>query len=365
MYRFLLLKEVEKCIGSYHEFVQELLKCINELTDLESVEFLTDEEKKLRFKQDTQTVFKELKTLENGKIVAHSVVKVATRTKLKHYITKLKYEDYDILEKYIDLVNNYEKILSGLYTDSTKYSISIQDSFTYLYEKILNTKVFNAEIGSKDELTLNKFKNLLLLDQNICPYCDRHEIETNGVSIDHFLPKSKYPLFSIYPKNLVMACPVCNERIKGDRIELPIFHPYYDEVANFFKFKLVNEEIQISLVKGINSLNEKKTTNFLSLFKIKTRFNEGGMVKKLEGYYTNIRKDVYHELKRSEVTLEDIKLKINDKYKREVERLIEEKRKSALTKLKLDYLEQVNNPKEIDKISRMIKQDIKDYQLIN
>ncbi|MES5896653.1 hypothetical protein [Bacillus cereus group sp. RP43] len=89
------------------------------------------------------------------------------------------------------------------------------------------------------------------------------------------------------------------------------------------------------------------------------------MVKKLRDFYRNIRKDVYHELKNSEVTLEDIKLKITDKYKREVERLIEDKRKSALTKLKLDYLEQMNNPKEIEKISRTIKQDIKDYQETN
>ncbi|WP_324287187.1 HNH endonuclease [Bacillus cereus] len=365
MYKFLLLEEVETRIGSYHGFVLELLKCINNLPNLESIEHLTDEEKELRFKTDFQVVIDELKTLKKNETVAatnHSFIKVATKTDLKKYITKLKYEEYNILKKYMDLTNNYENILSNLYKDSTEYSTSLQHSFTYLYEKLLKTKVFNEVIGNKDKLAINEFKNLLLLDHNVCPYCDWHEIEKAGVSIDHFLPKSKFPLFSIYPKNLVMSCPTCNDRIKGDRIKLPIFHPYYDEVANYFKFRLVNEEIKISFVKGINPLDKKKAENFLSLFKVETRFNENGMAKKLDNFYRDIRNDVYNELKKNEVTLEDIKLRITSEFKRHVDRLIENKRKSALTKLKLDYLEQINNPKEIDIVSRMINFDIKNFQ---
>ena len=37
MYKFLLLEEVETRIGAYHGFVLELLKCINDLPDLESI----------------------------------------------------------------------------------------------------------------------------------------------------------------------------------------------------------------------------------------------------------------------------------------------------------------------------------------
>ncbi|PEX07128.1 hypothetical protein COD78_18110 [Bacillus cereus] len=365
MYKFLLLEEVETRIGAYHGFVLELLKCINNLPNLESIKHLTVEEKEARFKTDLQVVIGELKTLKKNKTAAvtyHSVVKVATKTDLKKCITKLKYEEYNISEKYMELTKNYENILSNLYKDSTEYSTSMQHSFTYLYEKLLQTKVFNEVIGNKDKLAINEFKNLLLLDHNVCPYCDWYEIEVAGVSIDHFLPKSKFPLFSIYPKNLVMSCPTCNDRIKRDHIKFPIFHPYYDEVANYFKFKLVNEEIKISFVKGINSLDKEKAKNFLSLFKIETRFNENGMAKKLEDFYTDIRNDVYTDLKDEKVTLEDIKLRIISEFNKQVDRLIKKKRKSALTKLKLDYLEQINNPKEIDFVSGMINFDIKNFQ---
>lgn len=89
------------------------------------------------------------------------------------------------------------------------------------------------------------------------------------------------------------------------------------------------------------------------------------MAKKLGDFYKDIRNDVYNELKKREVTLEDIKLKITYKLRNQVERLIRNKRKSALTKLKLDYLDQITNPKEIDKISRMIKYDIRKYREID
>lgn len=368
MYKYLLLDEVEKRIGSYHNFVLALLKCINELTNLESTKHLTDDEKKLRFESDLKVVSEELKILKKSKTVAtntHSVLKVATATNLKKHITKLKYEDYDILQKYLDLTNNYERILSDLYNDSTEYSSSLQQSFTYLYEDLLETKTFNVAIGNKDKVAINEFKKLLLLEHNVCPYCDWYEIEIAGVSIDHFLPKSKFPLLSIYPRNLVMACPTCNDRIKGNRIKFPISHPYYDEVAKFFKFSLINEEIQISFVEGISQLDETKVKNFLTLFKIETRFNENRMVNKLEKLSRSIRNDVYNELKKSVVTLDDIKAKIIYRLKREVEMLIENKRKTPLTKLKLDYLEQINNPKEIEKMSKSVKYDIKKYQEID
>ncbi|OTW83499.1 hypothetical protein BK710_18540 [Bacillus thuringiensis serovar sumiyoshiensis] len=93
--------------------------------------------------------------------------------------------------------------------------------------------MFNEVIGNKNKTASNEFKNLLLLDHNVCPNCDWHEIEKAGISIKHFLPISKFPLFSIYPRNVVMACSTYNDRIKRNRMELIIFHPYYDEVANF------------------------------------------------------------------------------------------------------------------------------------
>lgn len=66
-----------------------------------------------------------------------------------------------------------------------------------------------------------------------CPFCGISESST----IDHYLPKEKYPEFSIFPKNLVPCCAVCNTR-KLDRIldagtNVRMFlHPCYDSIPD-------------------------------------------------------------------------------------------------------------------------------------
>ena len=66
-------------------------------------------------------------------------------------------------------------------------------------------------------------------NQDTCPICDTLLIETD--SIEHFLPKSKYPALSIHPFNLFPSCEKCNHK-KGDKdpllnMKYPyILHPY-------------------------------------------------------------------------------------------------------------------------------------------
>lgn len=61
-----------------------------------------------------------------------------------------------------------------------------------------------------------------------CPYCRKREVTT----IDHYLSKTKYPVFSVAPGNLVPSCSDCN-KIK-DNIEFTsrdeeVIHPYFDD----------------------------------------------------------------------------------------------------------------------------------------
>ena len=66
-----------------------------------------------------------------------------------------------------------------------------------------------------------------------CPFCGISESST----LDHYLPKERYPEFSVFPKNLVPSCAVCNTR-KRDRIldggtNVRMFlHPCYDVVPS-------------------------------------------------------------------------------------------------------------------------------------
>lgn len=58
-----------------------------------------------------------------------------------------------------------------------------------------------------------------------CPTCGIGQVYT----IDHFLPKSKFPFFSVLPENLVPSCRDCNTgKLAAAANDAQSFHPYYD-----------------------------------------------------------------------------------------------------------------------------------------
>ena len=67
-----------------------------------------------------------------------------------------------------------------------------------------------------------------------CPLCGFGQAKT----LDHYLPKSRYPQFSVFPSNLVPACYDCNigkrNGVANDRVSQSI-HPYFDQA-------LINEQ---------------------------------------------------------------------------------------------------------------------------
>jgi hypothetical protein len=64
-----------------------------------------------------------------------------------------------------------------------------------------------------------------------CPVCGSG---TTG-HVDHYLPRSVYPEFSIMRANLVPACPHCNSSVKGAHVKGAgserFIHPYFDAWA--------------------------------------------------------------------------------------------------------------------------------------
>lgn len=65
--------------------------------------------------------------------------------------------------------------------------------------------------------------------QGICPLCGQRPVST----LDHYLPKTKFPSLSVVLYNLVPACSECN-KTKSDKIpkkaEDQTIHPYYDDL---------------------------------------------------------------------------------------------------------------------------------------
>ncbi|MEU5435417.1 hypothetical protein AB0G73_18845 [Streptomyces sp. NPDC020719] len=99
--------------------------------------------------------------------------------------------------------------------------------------------------ADRDELTNNYTDRLLkkshpardvydalkgIAYKGICPLCGHRDVET----LDHQLPKMKYPLLSVVPSNLVPACHKCNT-IKSDAdpgtAGEQTLHPYFDDLG--------------------------------------------------------------------------------------------------------------------------------------
>lgn len=77
-----------------------------------------------------------------------------------------------------------------------------------------------------------------------CPLCSQLPVST----VDHYLPKSKYPAISVYPRNLVPACGRCNgyKLAEADALTL---HPYYDNVENIRWLKCILSDGEAIAVK--------------------------------------------------------------------------------------------------------------------
>lgn len=107
-----------------------------------------------------------------------------------------------------------------------------KDDMTYLYEGGLlkvgaGRHIYDAIMG--------------LATNSRCPYCGHRRVR----QLDHFLPKAKYPSFSVTPLNLVPSCSDCNkDKLDGDAnelVDLPL-HPYFDDIDNVCWLKAEVEE---------------------------------------------------------------------------------------------------------------------------
>lgn len=74
-------------------------------------------------------------------------------------------------------------------------------------------------------------KIMVLASNGKCPYCGVRNVKT----LDHFMAKSIYPIFSVTPINLLPCCSDCNKEKKSIKytsyIDTPI-NPYFDDYNN-------------------------------------------------------------------------------------------------------------------------------------
>lgn len=108
----------------------------------------------------------------------------------------------------------------------------------------------------------------------VCPYCDIDTAITgSNNNVEHFLPKSKYPLIAMNPLNLLSSCYACNkaDEGKGDRIpEVPIVSPYNEKIGDFAKFEVDFLSKKITLI----NLGGQEHHNYFKFLQLYSRYSD-------------------------------------------------------------------------------------------
>lgn len=143
----------------------------------------------------------------------------------------------------VDILTERETIFIEKVDNNTLFEIPREQKISASVDNSKMISYYEYRILKKPNGRTFYDKLLLSAPQNICPYCTIRSVKT----IDHFLPKSEYPSYSITPSNLVPSCRDCNT---DKKISYPTnssnqtFHPYFDKVDTecWIKAKLEQTE---------------------------------------------------------------------------------------------------------------------------
>lgn len=118
-------------------------------------------------------------------------------------------------------------------------------------EELLYKCIFNIFV-THGYSNLNKYEFINNIDLKSCPYCNRTYIFTLSKNkelkpeIDHFYPKSLYPIAALSFYNLIPSCPTCNGftgKGEQDTLNMNVKNPYiieYDDFKFNFNIKSMN-----------------------------------------------------------------------------------------------------------------------------
>ncbi|MBD8524348.1 HNH endonuclease [Pseudomarimonas arenosa] len=138
----------------------------------------------------------------------------------------------DLLALGNDYINRCE---SGQLHSIAPTALDVDDPDVVLtMKKSELTRVYATYFVGKDKPARKIYTDLLVAAREICPFCGGIGRPRN---LDHFLPKSRFPQFSVFPKNLVPSCRDCNMEGKSEEFsttqERQLIHPHADDLKYF------------------------------------------------------------------------------------------------------------------------------------
>ncbi len=167
-------------------------------------------------------------------------------------ITVLSYMKPRLLSIY----QNYDNLI-------TQLNKPIEDSIFKDHVKTLNAFYSRAPKDLKEKLRSRRHDHFY----NQCPFCGQ---PVEPVILDHFIPKNKWPEFSIFPNNLVSQCGNCSSKKSQhyycDTTNFVKFiHPIYSNLLCKVEFKFIFSDVDV---------NNPENADISLTFKIKKRVSK-------------------------------------------------------------------------------------------
>ncbi|MFI3173305.1 MAG: hypothetical protein R3Y58_13195 [Eubacteriales bacterium] len=215
---------------------------------------------------------------------------------------KLKKPEYnisDIIDQCCSSFRGKNKVLN--YDDERTYIVNQAETYDNLAKKnslydicIKRTppdwwlnearmlKMYNTKFVAFPPVR-SQYYDQILTSELKCPICGIAEPST----LDHYLPKSEFPIFAVLPYNLVPMCSRCNGTKSittfNNLLDMPL-HAYYEDLDNtewlkaniLFKENIFNVEYVVS-----NELEDQtlyiRLTKHLALYELNSRLSKSAM----------------------------------------------------------------------------------------
>ncbi|MBC5862776.1 HNH endonuclease [Flavobacterium turcicum] len=199
------------------------------------------------------------------------------------------------LERCQTLINDAETEFEAKITKGQIYTIARETvvNGNVTYKELKN--VYTAQMVRKPKGRVYYDQLIMAAPEGLCPLCSHREATT----LDHYLPKSKYPRLSIVPINLIPSCKDCNTGKLADYPTGPddeTLHPYYDNIENVIWLNaIVNKTTPVSLSFNVkaptswDNLLKNRVTTHLDCFKLNILYASQA-ARRLSGMKYNLEK---------------------------------------------------------------------------
>ncbi|WP_224240658.1 HNH endonuclease [Hyalangium gracile] len=108
------------------------------------------------------------------------------------------------------------------------YTLEEEEDVAGVVTKAEMSDLYDGRMARRGSPGRATYDRLMLLARGICPLCGQRTVST----LDHHLPRSKFPSLAVTPDNLVPACLNCNQAKRDQRPRTAreqTFHPYFDD----------------------------------------------------------------------------------------------------------------------------------------